>query len=818
MTASEEATSPDRLHARFWVWPLVFLVTWAGMLLIQNPTIAAGDSGETVAAVSTLGVSHPPGHPLGELLGRLALALSIGTAAFRVNLLSSLAALFAALLLGDWTRKKLIASGSSSGWPVWLFSLLAFMTLVLNPSVLEQALTAKGGVYTLSLLWMVCLLRSVSFEGQRTARDLASVFFWEGLAFATHWPTALAGSALAAVWIWESERWSLRDWALAGMALFMGLSTYLMLPIRALANPGIDWGHPVSWNSFLWVVSRANYSEMESSGRNWADILRQVGVVGKALLLSFPWAFLAVVGYGVWGKFSIKEYRAYIIAMAVPALAIAVVPTLHPETYYLVSTYLTAFLGLWVFLAIVGLVGAFQWLSTRSRLAVFCFLLLFSAGGVWFSLQIPRWNAARQLIAHDIGVNVLQALPKDAVIMAEGDTYVLSLLHAQYTENLRPDVTVVPTVFLNGSWGFDQTMKKIHPSHIPVFPPATFSERVGFLSSLGVPVIGDAERVVFVSTANGAFQKANLGSYVQLEPWGLSYRLVRQESDPLMVRARVWQQARIQRCRGSFDGRAEVAKDKRNRELYGYYANPFILSGNALQKSGRYLEASDDYARALSILPESAEAYSNLAAVAGASGLQELAQTFCRMSLAVDPNYAGAWDNLGNVFALQGLWDDALDAYDRALKEKPDSPGTQANRDRAFQSQKEGRIGTVQRHDVKWYMDLGVSYYNQQRWVMASGVFETVLETGMNTSAVWSDIGVVRAQLGDRKGARHAFEESLRLNSKFIETYKNFALLDIQEGKREEARELLEKGLAIQPNQAEIGSLLSSLNGPEPEK
>jgi tetratricopeptide (TPR) repeat protein len=282
-----------------------------------------------------------------------------------------------------------------------------------------------------------------------------------------------------------------------------------------------------------------------------------------------------------------------------------------------------------------------------------------------------------------------------------------------------------------------------------------------------------------------------------------------------MVHTRVWQQAQIQRCRGLFDGRAEVEKNPRNRELYGYYANPFILSGNALQKSGRLLEAADDYAKALSILPESAEAYSNMAAVAGASGLHELAQTFCRMSLALDPQYAGAWDNLGNVFALQGLWDDALDAYDRALSVKPDSPGTKANRDRALQSKKEGRIGTVQRHDVKWYMDLGVSYYGQQRWVMAGGIFETVLETGMDTAAVWSDIGVVRAQLGDLKGARRAFEESLNRDSKFVETYKNFALLDIKEGKNGEARELLEKGLAIQPNHAEIGTLLNTLKGPE---
>jgi tetratricopeptide (TPR) repeat protein len=371
-------------------------------------------------------------------------------------------------------------------------------------------------------------------------------------------------------------------------------------------------------------------------------------------------------------------------------------------------------------------------------------------------------------------------------------------------------------VFLNGAWGFDQAIREIRLERAPMVNPTSFAERVAFLASLGAPLIGDAQRDVFVSSGNGAFQKANLGSFVQLEPWGLSYRLNRQEPDPIQVRTRIWQQSHLRRFRGLFNAWVDVEKDKRVKELYGYYANPFILSGNGLQKIRKFLEASDDYSQALKILPQSAEAYSNMAAVAGASGLQELAQVFCRKALAVDSNYAGAWDNLGNVYSLQGAWDDALDAYDRSLSIKPDSPNTKLNRDRAAQSQREGRLGTSQHHDIKGYMDLGVAYYNQQRWVLAEGVFETVLEMGMDTAAVWGDIGVVRAQLGEYPGARTAFEESLKRDGKFIESYKNYALLAIRLGNIGEAKDLLEKGKALQPTQPEICALLTSLENPHP--
>lgn len=802
--------APQRWES--WVWPAALLAAWGWILTYQCPSIGLGDCGETVTAAWTLGVSHPPGHPLGELLGRLMTFLPLGTVAFRVNLLSSLAVMLSAWLVGWTVKERLVASGLCSTPAAWGWSVLGAWTLILNPLVLEQALSAKGTVYTLSLLFSMCVLRSARFDGETSEKDLWKVAFWEGLALATHWPTALAGAGLAAWWAWERGPWKARAWMGAAVACWIGLTAYLLLPIRSVRDPVLDWGHPTNVASFGWLISRANYTGLESAGRTVWGVLRQCGVEGRTLLLAFPWAVLAVVGFIFLRRRHPGASRAYAAGLAIPVLAVAVVPVLTKETDYLVSAYLTAFQGLWVLLATLGAAETFRAAARAGRVLLFFAACLMAVALGWFAWGVPRWDISRWLLPHDLGVGVLQSLPKDAVLLGEGDTYVLAVLHDQQVEGLRKDVRLVPTIFLSEEWGFDQALRTVAPMRKPPYPPATFAERVGFFVSLGAPLQGVPERNVFVSTANGSFSKAGTDPSVHLDPWGLTYLLTRRVTDPTEQRGRVWGQSASQRWRALENPRRVLRNNPRARELFGYYANPFILSGNEMQQAGRFLEASDDYSKALEILPDGAEAYSNLAAVAGASGLHELAETFCKKALAADPNYAGAWDNLGNVYSLEGAWDEALDAYERALAIQPDSPATRSNRDRAARSQKEGKIGSVSRHDVKWYMDLGVSYYNQQRWAMAGGIFETVLSTGMDTAAVWGDIGVVRAQMGDPLGARQAFENSLQRDERFVETYKNYALLEIQQGRRDEARRILEKGEALQPGNTEIQTLLSSLD------
>jgi len=52
-----------------WIgWPLFFLFLWWVLLRSQNPDLMSDDSGEMIAGSFTLGLPHPPGYPLFDLI------------------------------------------------------------------------------------------------------------------------------------------------------------------------------------------------------------------------------------------------------------------------------------------------------------------------------------------------------------------------------------------------------------------------------------------------------------------------------------------------------------------------------------------------------------------------------------------------------------------------------------------------------------------------------------------------------------------------------------------------------------------------------
>ena len=78
---------------------LLFLISFGIYLKTLAPTITGGDSGELIANAYTLGISHPPGHPLYCLLGRLFTFLPFASLAYRVNLMSPLVASLTVVLI-----------------------------------------------------------------------------------------------------------------------------------------------------------------------------------------------------------------------------------------------------------------------------------------------------------------------------------------------------------------------------------------------------------------------------------------------------------------------------------------------------------------------------------------------------------------------------------------------------------------------------------------------------------------------------------------------------------------------------------------------
>lgn len=94
-----------------------------------------------------------------------------------------------------------------------------------------------------------------------------------------------------------------------------------------------------------------------------------------------------------------------------------------------------------------------------------------------------------------------------------------------------------------------------------------------------------------------------------------------------------------------------------------------IRQGNALYKEGKYAESGAKYAEALQKNPSSVEALFNIAGVAYKQGQWALADSL--LAPLGEQLGAGAWYNSGNANFKQRKFDEAIEAYKKALRLNP---------------------------------------------------------------------------------------------------------------------------------------------------
>ena len=107
--------------------------------------------------------------------------------------------------------------------------------------------------------------------------------------------------------------------------------------------------------------------------------------------------------------------------------------------------------------------------------------------------------------------------------------------------------------------------------------------------------------------------------------------------------------------------------------------------GNALKDLGQLDDAVASYRRALEIKPDYAEAHNNLGNALKDLGQLDDAVASYRRALEIKPDYAEAHNNLGNALKDLGQLDDAVASYRRALEIKPDYAEAHNNLGNALQ-------------------------------------------------------------------------------------------------------------------------------------
>ncbi|MFH1132224.1 MAG: DUF2723 domain-containing protein [Pseudomonadota bacterium] len=435
----------------------VFLV----YVFLAGPSFYWLDSSEFVAATWSLGVAHPPGHPLAALLARLVCYLPVGTLAFRVTLASALQAAFATALVAMIGQQLLMRTNKVQDdlrkprAPDWFQQLaVAVSALVagLSYSVCFQAVRAE--VYALNLLLLLLATYFLLvWDWTRDRRKLLAAALVGGFALCNHHFLALLAVPPAILFVLarrpdKGPKLKL----IVGVLLsgMLGLSTLAYLPLRAKQTPQVNWGSPSTLDRFAWVVSASAFQKaVKQSARQTIEhraggaFFAVLGGLGPAAAL-FSFAGL----YLLWRGRGCRKTAALLTGLVgfnlVGPFLVGFDP-MNPDAH----GYLAVAVALLSPAIAVFLVAAVRALADRARQTIFVVgalalaLVLFQA-----IVHLPRCNLRNHWAAEETARHILNQ-PSGTLLITSYFETIFNVWALQTTADLRPDVRVLHRNFLS---------------------------------------------------------------------------------------------------------------------------------------------------------------------------------------------------------------------------------------------------------------------------------------------------------------------------------------------------------------------------------
>jgi hypothetical protein len=426
------------------------------------------DSGDLLTSAYTLGIPHPTGYPLYVLLGRVFSLVAPGGVAFRITLLSLVAASLAPVFL------FLALVGILPGRNGIMAALAGALSLGLSAHYWSQAVVAE--VYSLQVLLLsIVVFLMLGWAQQPTSRPryLLLASYVMGLSFANHLLSVLTLVFAAIVFFWPSARPRITARTLlACTALFLlALTVYAYLPIRSAGNPELDWGNPETWTQFKWLVSGAQY-RFRLLAAPFPQALFKLWP-GPFLSAGWPLLGLAVVGlaFGATGN----RLRAALLAVIVFDLAVVALYEIpDPEAYFLPSCFA---LSMAAAVGIARIASGLEFSSRRpaadSRTATgargllstcVAAVLLLACAVVPAVENARKVDASTDLTPYVFGQATFRVVEPNALILSEYDGRTFALWFFRETEfrNTHAGSVVVFKYLLVWPW-YVENLRKLHP-------------------------------------------------------------------------------------------------------------------------------------------------------------------------------------------------------------------------------------------------------------------------------------------------------------------------------------------------------------------
>jgi tetratricopeptide (TPR) repeat protein len=240
--------------------------------------------------------------------------------------------------------------------------------------------------------------------------------------------------------------------------------------------------------------------------------------------------------------------------------------------------------------------------------------------------------------------------------------------------------------------------------------------------------------------------------------------------------------------------------------------------GTALHEAGRLDEAVARYEKAVAIQSDYAPAYNNLGVTLRAQGKVDAAIAAYERGLRLDEAYPDLHYNLANALLAQNRADEAAAHLKTSLSGEPASAATHNNLGTALaakgqyeQAVAEFRTAiALDPTSVLAHRNLGNAFASMGRGAEALVALERAVALAPTDAEANYDLGSLLLGAGRFPDAVARFRASLAANPRSVETLNNLGIALASQGQLREAAALFEQALAIDPSFADAQKNLAT--------
>ena len=318
--------------------------------------------------------------------------------------------------------------------------------------------------------------------------------------------------------------------------------------------------------------------------------------------------------------------------------------------------------------------------------------------------------------------------------------------------------------------------------------------------------LADAKAVLDQAKDNGATGEAfdELGQRIEgLEPSGTTGSQIQDPpQDQLQSLINLYSQGQLQQA---------LTESKRLLEQFSNSITLYNIQGGANVGLGQIDAAIDSYNKALALNPDYADAYFNIGNALGKQGKLDAAIDSYNKALALKPGYAEAHNNMGLILQEQSKLEEAIEAFKQVQVSKPDNADAYYNMGNALKE-----LGKLEEAIEAYSKTLALkpdsadAYYNMGISLQKLGKLEEAIEAYNKTLAIRPDyadaylnMGITLKELDKLEEAIEAYNKALAIKPGYADAYLNMGITLKELDKLEEAIEAYNKVLAIKPGYAD---------------